>query len=305
MRKPQNTELNGILNIYKKKGFTSHDVVAIIRGVTGAKTGHTGTLDPNAEGVLPVCLGKATRLSDYIMHSDKEYIADVILGIKTDTEDITGTVLAEQAVSLGINEINAAVSSFVGEYDQVPPMYSAIKINGKKLYEIARTGAEVERKSRRVSLLALEILEYNLPGGFKLRVNCSSGAYVRSLCRDIGEKLGIPACMGELLRTRVGKYRLENAYELDEIKQFAADGTLKDKLILPQDALSEYPQVYIKPEFEKALINGNPLKEESVAGGFPEESSKVLVFNSEGKLAGVYEVKSAGGSRALKAKTVL
>ena len=197
--------IHGILNIYKEKGYTSHDVVAKLRGITGQrKIGHTGTLDPEAEGVLPVCLGRATKVCDLLTDRDKTYEAVLLLGIRTDTQDVTGTVTDRGDVQ-GITRemVEQAANKYVGEYDQIPPMYSALKVNGKKLYELAREGKTIERKARRVRIYELEILEEALPR-VRLRVRCSKGTYIRTLCDDIGADLGCYGCMEALLADKGG-----------------------------------------------------------------------------------------------------
>ena len=194
--------VNGILNVYKEKGYTSHDVVAKLRGIVGQKKiGHTGTLDPDAEGVLPVCLGRATKVCDMLTEKDKTYEAVLLLGKETDTQDISGTVLrVGETEGLTQEQVKDCVMSFVGEYDQIPPMYSALKVNGKKLYELAREGKTIERKSRKVEIKEIRILEMALPR-VRMEVSCSKGTYIRTLCHDIGEKLGCFGCMESLLRT--------------------------------------------------------------------------------------------------------
>ena len=183
-------EWNGVINIYKEAGFTSHDVVAKLRGILHQKKiGHTGTLDPDAEGVLPVCLGKATRLCDMLTDHEKEYEAVLRLGVSTDTQDSSGTILCEKPVAVSEEEVRACIVSFLGEQMQIPPMYSALKVNGKKLYELARAGIEVERKARPVTFYEIEVLAMELPL-VRIRVRCSRGTYIRTLCHDIGEKLG-------------------------------------------------------------------------------------------------------------------
>ena len=196
--------VNGILNVYKEKGYTSHDVVAKLRGIVGQKKiGHTGTLDPDAEGVLPVCLGRATKVCDMLTEKDKTYEAVLLLGKETDTQDISGTVLrVGETEGLTQEQVKDCVMSFVGEYDQIPPMYSALKVNGKKLYELAREGKMIERKSRKVEIKEIRILEMALPR-VRMEVSCSKGTYIRTLCHDIGEKLGCFGCMESLLRTKV------------------------------------------------------------------------------------------------------
>ena len=204
--------INGILNIYKEKGYTSHDVVARLRRIAGQKKiGHTGTLDPDAEGVLPVCLGRATKVCDMLTDRDKTYEAVLLLGRTTDTQDISGTVLSECSTEdLEPEKVEECILGFAGEYDQIPPMYSALKVNGRKLYELAREGKTVERKSRRVVIRSIRILEMELPR-VRMEVTCSKGTYIRTLCQDIGERLGTGGCMESLLRTRVGRFRVEES----------------------------------------------------------------------------------------------
>ena len=226
--------INGILNIYKEKGYTSHDVVARLRGIVGQKKiGHTGTLDPEAEGVLPVCLGRATKVCDMLTDKDKTYETVLLLGKTTDTQDITGKVLSEHSPDDpglpggAVTEKSAeeCISGFIGAYDQIPPMYSALKVGGKKLYELAREGKTVERKSRRVMIRDIRIKEIKLPR-IRMEVDCSKGTYIRTLCHDIGGRLGCGGCMEELLRTRVGRFSLEESLKLDEVEQIVRDGRM-------------------------------------------------------------------------------
>ena len=213
------SELNGIVVVNKEKGYTSHDVVNVIRRILGTrKVGHTGTLDPNATGVLPVCVGKSTRVSDMLMFSDKEYIAKVKLGITNDTYDAWGSVLSENEVNVSECELKRAISSFTGEIMQLPPMYSAIKQNGKKLYELARSGIEVDRKERKITIYECELISFE-NDTFKIRVKCSKGTYIRSLCHDIGQYLGCGACMTELVRTKASVFDIENSMTLSKIEE--------------------------------------------------------------------------------------
>ena len=198
--------MNGILNIYKEAGFTSHDVVAKLRGILKQKKiGHTGTLDPDAEGVLPVCVGNATKLCGLLTDKEKTYEAVLLLGQETDTQDLSGKVLRKAEVTVSEEAVREAILSFQGNYDQIPPMYSALKINGRKLYELAREGKEVERKPRKVTLREISISWIELPE-VSFTVTCSSGTYIRTLCHDIGEKLGCSGCMKTLLRTCVDRF---------------------------------------------------------------------------------------------------
>lgn len=249
--------LNGIINIYKEKGFTSHDVVAKMRGICRQKKiGHTGTLDPDATGVLPVCLGSGTKLCDMLTDKDKEYVAELLLGVETDTQDVTGEVLARYPVDVTETQVEEAVMSFLGDYMQVPPMYSALKVNGKKLYELARAGKEVERQARPVKILKLEILEMQLPV-IKFRVACSKGTYIRTLCADIGAKLGCGGTMQSLERTRVGTFSLDKAVTLAQLEAIRDEGKLEEILFPVESAFTECPALHVLPEYQKLLDNGN------------------------------------------------
>lgn len=249
---------NGIINIYKEKGFTSHDVVAKMRGICKQKKiGHTGTLDPDAEGVLPVCLGSGTKLCDMLTEKDKEYVAELLLGVETDTQDVSGQVLRTCEPVTDEEVVRQAVDSFQGEYMQVPPMYSALKVNGKKLYELARAGKEVERQARPVVIQDIEILEMQLPV-VKIRVTCSKGTYIRTLCADIGEKLGCGGTMKSLLRTRVGIFELEDAITLKELEALRDSGEIEKKLYGVESVFEELSALHVKDEFQKLLDNGNP-----------------------------------------------
>ena len=250
--------INGIINVYKEKDFTSHDVVAKLRGIVKQKKiGHTGTLDPDATGVLPVCLGNATKLCDMLTDKSKEYVTTMRLGFCTDTQDISGEVLKKQEVNVTKEDVTEAVMSFVGKYDQIPPMYSALKVNGKKLYELAREGIEIERKARCIEIFAIEILDINLPD-ITMKVQCSKGTYIRTLCHDIGLKLGCFATMVSLKRTKVANFLLENAYTLSQIEACVKDERLQDILTKTED-MFELLSVRVAPPYEKLLFNGKPI----------------------------------------------
>lgn len=282
--------IHGILNIYKEKGYTSHDVVAKLRGITGQrKIGHTGTLDPEAEGVLPVCLGRATKVCDLLTDRDKTYEAVLLLGIRTDTQDVTGTVTDRGDIQ-GITRemVEQAARKYVGEYDQIPPMYSALKVNGKKLYELAREGKTIERKARRVRIYELEILEEALPR-VRLRVRCSKGTYIRTLCDDIGADLGCYGCMEALLRTSVGPFALEEACRLEDVEAAVKAGEL-GKMLCPIDRLfAEYPAVQVKKGWEKLAYNGNGLKR-SMTDGDREtrDGACVRIYDAGGNFLALY-----------------
>ena len=281
---------HGMINVYKEKGYTSHDVVAKLRGICKQKKiGHTGTLDPDAVGVLPVCLGCATRLCDMLTEKDKEYIAVLRLGIATDTQDITGKVLEEKEVDVPVEEVREAIASFQGEQLQIPPMYSALKVNGKKLYELAREGREIERKARPVTIHKIEILEENMPE-VTIRVNCSKGTYIRTLCHDIGQKLYCGGTMVTLKRTRVGNFGIEGAYTLSRIEDMAKEGKLSEILLPVEKVFEKLPEITVKEEAMKALLNGNQLKEEEILN-LSEETAKaeeVRVYGADGRFYGVY-----------------
>lgn len=283
--------INGIINVYKEKGFTSFDVVAKLRGILGQKKiGHTGTLDPDATGVLPVCLGKATRVCDMLTEKDKVYEAVLLLGKKTDTQDITGTVLEECKVHITEQGVRDIILSFVGAYEQIPPMYSALKVNGQKLCDLARQGIVVERKPRKITIFDIEILEVSLPE-VKFLVHCSKGTYIRTLCEDIGNKAGCGGCMKSLVRTRVADFTLDKSYRLDEIEQMAKDGLL-DKIIEKTEVVFlHYPSVKAKAEYAKALYNGNRM-ERSFFYNYKEEYNKdcIRVYDEEQHFIGIYRM---------------
>jgi len=280
---------DGILNIYKDKGYTSHDIVAIIKKVTRQKCGHTGTLDPDATGVLPICLGKATRLADYIMDDEKEYVANVIFGTETDTQDASGKVIDEAVFSFSDEQFMEAVASFIGEYSQIPPMYSAIKQNGKKLYELARSGAEVVREPRLVHIFHIEVLEKDLPRSAKILVRCSKGTYIRTLCSDLGKRLGGFAHMGSLVRTRSGNFNIENSITIEEIRRLAEAETL-DELVISMESALSFAKATANEDCEKAMYNGVALKlSDVVIEREPTEGETVMLLNKEGILVGLYE----------------
>ena len=280
--------MDGVIVIRKEKGFTSHDVVAKLRGILHMKKiGHTGTLDPDAEGVLPVALGKATRLVDMITDKEKTYEAVMRLGVITETQDMSGTVLSQTTeLSVTEEELCTVVSSFVGDYMQVPPMYSALKVNGKKLYELAREGKTVERKPRPVHFYEIEILDISFPL-VRFRVTCSKGTYIRTLCHDIGEKLGCGAAMESLLRTKVGRFTLDDAITLAQTEEAVQEGTIESKILGIEEILAEYPRVCCTKEGDRLLANGNPLVQALVDA--QEKKGWIRMCSSEGSFSGVYQ----------------
>lgn len=283
--------LNGIVIVNKEAGFTSHDVVAKLRGICGQrKIGHTGTLDPDAVGVLPVCLGSGTRLCDLLTDRTKEYVALLQLGVVTDTQDMTGAVLNRKAVRCGEEQIRETVLGFLGDYMQVPPMYSALKVGGKKLYELARAGREVERAARPVTIHELEILECGA-SALKLRVVCSKGTYIRTLCHDIGEKLGCGGAMAYLERTRVGEFSIENAYTLARLQAMKDEGRLEESILAVDSVFPDLPKLQVKKEFLGLVENGNSLNAEQAVLSLPEGAAgadRVRVYGGEGLFYGIY-----------------
>ena len=245
---------NGIIVIDKSPNWTSMDVCAKLRGIFQEKRiGHAGTLDPMATGVLPVFVGRATRAVEFAGEGEKEYVAGLRLGLITNTQDTSGETLEEHPVSVTQEELERVLEQFRGEIDQVPPMYSAIKINGKKLYELARKGREVERPARKVTIHSLTLESREGEADFTIRVRCSKGTYVRTLCHDIGQALGCGGCMSSLRRTMAAGFTLEDAVTLDEVQQ-AQDPA---KLLLPVDAyFAGRPVLLLKPELEKKVRNG-------------------------------------------------
>lgn len=281
---------HGIINVYKEAGFTSHDVVAKLRGICKQKKiGHTGTLDPDAVGVLPVCLGSGTKLCDLLTDKTKEYVARFRLGITTDTQDISGTVLTTGEVTVTPEEVQNVLSSFVGDLEQIPPMYSAIKVQGKKLYELAREGKEVERKPRPVTVYELELLKAEHPE-YEIRVKCSKGTYIRTLCHDIGQVLSCGAVMTSLVRTRVGSFSIEEAKTLSELQALADTGSLHNIITPVEEMFRNLPAVTVPAEADKALQNGNQLKlsqireRESVG-----DTASFRVYSYVNRFCGIYE----------------
>lgn len=287
--------IHGIINVYKEKGYTSHDVVAKLRGIVGQKKiGHTGTLDPDAVGVLPVCLGRATKVCDLLTEKDKTYEAVLLLGVETDTQDTSGEVLRrEETTTISEEQVRQAILSFVGEYDQIPPMYSALKVNGKKLYELAREGKTVERKARRVQIHNIRILEINLPR-VRMEVECSKGTYIRTLCNDIGEMLGCGGCMEALTRTKVSCFELQESLTLEEIARKKTEGSL-DEILIPIDAMfPQYPKIIVKKKWEKLAYNGNMLYAKSIHRNLDEtektiqDGVQVRLYNETGQFLAIY-----------------
>lgn len=285
--------IHGIINIYKERGYTSHDVVGKLRSILKQKKiGHTGTLDPEAEGVLPVCLGKATKLCDLLTDKNKTYRAVLLLGKTTETQDLTGKVLSEKPVECTREEAECAVYSFVGEYDQIPPMYSALKVNGQKLCDLARAGKEVERKARRVTIFEIRIEKIELPR-ITMEVTCSKGTYIRTLCEDIGKTLGCGGCMESLIRTRVSRFTLEESITLAEVEHLRDSGRLCEK-ILPIDGMFEEAlSGVVTEQGRKYLINGNPLlADQLLIKGKLSDGALIRVYDQENRFYALYRYEN-------------
>ena len=287
---------HGMMTIYKEAGYTSSDVVSRLRGILHMKKiGHTGTLDPDAEGVLPVCLGNGTKLCELIADRDKEYVAVMRLGTVTDTQDMSGEVLSqisdeEVAGMVTEADILKAASDFTGKISQIPPMYSAVKVGGKRLYQLARQGRTIDRPAREVTIHELTVTDVQLPL-VTMRVRCSKGTYIRTLCQDIGEKLGTGGTMESLLRTRVGSFTLEQSIRLDEAEAIMKSGE-PDRIrayILPVDSFfADAPCATVKKEGVKALLNGNTVKRSLTDLPRGKERTDVRMYDPDGQFCALY-----------------
>ena len=279
--------MNGILNILKPPGMTSHDMVSAVRRLTGVRrTGHTGTLDPGAAGVLPICVGQATRVSEYVLEMDKTYRAEVTLGTATDTEDVAGIITSEKPLPV-INEevIRAVMASFVGKRRQVPPMYSAVRINGEKLYEKARRGETVKRDARPITIYHMNFLRFE-GRTILFDVSCSRGTYIRTICRELAEALGTVGHMSFLLRTQVGPFSLAHTYTLDELNKFSQEGRLAQALLPLDFALTLLAEVHVSAVDVGLLQNG-------VAIAWPDtqaEGTKIRVYGPTNSLVAIANV---------------
>lgn len=282
--------MDGILIINKPKGRTSHDIVAKVKRVVGNKVGHTGTLDPNATGVLPLLIGKGTLCSQYLIEHDKIYEVVLKLGAKTDTADIEGNIIEEQEVimeSLDENNVLAVLSSFLGKQEQIPPMYSAIKVNGKKLYEYARKGQTVEIKPRQIEIYKCELKQIN----FKQKeinfiVHCSKGTYIRSLCEDIAEKLGTIGYMKELNRIKVGKFGIEQSITIEELENnISNESFMKEHFISIEKSFKEKESIIIPENRLKHFFNGVKLS-------FKLKDDLYKIYNEENRFIGIGNVKN-------------
>jgi tRNA pseudouridine55 synthase len=289
--------MNGVLNIYKPTGITSFDVVSIVRKISNVKkVGHAGTLDPEASGVLPVCIGRGTKAIDYIMGDFKIYEAELKLGVITDTYDKEGKILREREVTASKDEIIKAINSFVGEIKQVPPMYSALKVNGKKLYELARAGIEIEREARPITIYDIDIMEIKIPY-VKFRVKCSKGTYIRSLCYDIGELLECGGMMWNLERTATGQFHIEDAVNIEDLNRENIS-----QYIMPIEKIFQgNTKIIIEDRFIKFLLNGVVVKDKALVSKF-EEHITYSIYNNDNNFIGIAD-KSNEGIRLIKSFT--
>lgn len=282
--------MDGVINIYKPTGMSSFDVVAKVRKLSKSKkVGHTGTLDPEASGVLPICIGKATKIVDYIMSETKVYVAEMKLGVVTDSYDREGKILESNLVNVTEMQIKEAVYSFVGQIEQVPPMYSALKVNGQRLYELARKGIEIERKPRLINIYDIKILNINLPSVI-MEVTCSKGTYIRSLCYDIGRKLNCGAAMWNLERSATGCFLKDESIALDKL-----DSDNLEQYLIPIDkALSQYDELFFEDDmFVKLLLNGVTIKDEVFLRKIQSEKL-CRVYIHDSKFIGLGKKSSAG-----------
>ena len=273
--------MNGFLIANKPTGITSSNLVVFVRKrlPRGTSVGHGGTLDPEASGVLPVCVGSATRLFDYIIDKKKTYIAELQLGVTTDTQDATGSVVEERPVNVTEAELREAVKGFVGEIEQIPPMYSAIKRGGKRLYQMARKGETIEVEPRKCRVDGVEVLDRTGENKYRIRVDCGKGVYIRTLCHDIGAKLGCGGHMASLQRVAAGIFTLEDALTREEIDAAYNEGSLAGKMI-PLDApLGHLPAVYLTEQARHAVINGNVLKRKWMTADAPQAEAVRIYLN--------------------------
>ena len=293
---------NGILVIDKSAGWTSQDVAAKLRGVFHERrVGHGGTLDPMATGVLPIFIGRATRAAEFLESAEKEYIAGLCLGVVTDTQDTSGNILETHPVAVTREEVQAALRQFLGPIEQIPPMYSAIKINGQKLYELARRGQEVARRPRSITIHALELLEGE-GADWTIRVRCSKGTYVRTLCHDLGRALGCGGCMSSLRRTRAGSFTLAQAVTMQQVLDFAA-GQDPQQLLMPVDAVfAAHPPLIVTLGQAAKLKNGAQVKDWQFQPGtyrvYAEDGEFLLLGRVEGgvltTIKSFFEVNTLG-----------
>lgn len=285
--------INGVINVYKEPGYTSHDVVARLRGILKQKKiGHMGTLDPNAVGVLPVCLGKATKLCDILSEKDKTYSATLLLGTETNTQDTTGEIVCqasdEELEKLEEEKVFEVIKSYIGDYEQIPPMFSAIKIQGQKLYSLARKGEVIERPSRKCNILNITVTKIELPR-VDMHVTCSKGTYIRTLCHDIGKDLGVGGCMEKLIRTNVERFDVKDSISLAKIEKLRDNKTLDDYIVPVDEMLDMYSKCVVSENADKLVYNGNIFTSRNTLLRMTHEDGQIVrVYTYDGKFIGLY-----------------
>lgn len=309
--------MDGVVNVHKTAGPTSHDVVDAVRRIFGQKrVGHAGTLDPMATGVLVVCLGKATRIVEYLTSTEKEYRAVMTLGVATDTQDSTGRIIAESDASgVTVEAIKLAAASFVGEIEQIPPMISAIKHEGKPLYKHAREGKTIERAARPVTIHSIDVGDFSIPASIppgillggetraevELTVRCSSGTYIRTLCADIGESLGCGGMMSKLERTRVGRFTLDRSVTVHELERAQSEGQLPDYVCSIAAALDDMPAALLDAEGERRVLHGLAVPDDEIL----EIGSAVRLLSPNRELVAIGYAAEIDGARVVKPRKVL
>jgi tRNA pseudouridine55 synthase len=296
-----NSEMNGILNILKPPGMTSFDIVGYLRGLLHMKRiGHAGTLDPGAVGVLPVCTGSATKAIEFMMEKDKKYRAELTLGVSTDTQDASGQVLKTREVTVTHPQVREAIKAFTGRIRQVPPMYSAIKMEGVKLYELARKGVTVEREAREIEIYSLELLSME-KNRILMDVHCSKGTYIRTLCSDMGDWLGCGGHMSFLLRVQAGPFHIEDAWTVEQLGELQQSGRLQEAFLAVDSVFEAFTPVTLSLQKEKKLLNGVtvPLEESGYKPG-----QAIRVYNGQGRFIALGEVVLREGNLCLKSKKV-
>jgi len=295
--------MDGILNVLKPPGMTSFDVVSYLRRILKTKKiGHAGTLDPGAAGVLPVCIGRATKSIEYLMEKDKSYRVELTLGVSTDTQDAEGQVVERHQVHLTEQQIVECINHFIGKIEQIPPMYSAVKVEGKRLYELARTGVTIEREAREVEIYSINILEiFENNTKVLFDVTCSKGTYIRTLCADIGEKLGCGGHMSFLIRTRAGIFDICHALTLEDIAELAIEGKMNDILVKVEEIFKNLQKVELDEFSTKKFLNGVFVKLDYLD---VKPGETLAVFNNSNVFFALGEVFLKQGKPMMKLKKV-
>lgn len=299
--------MDGIINLYKPKGYTSHDAVARIKRFCNTRrVGHAGTLDPMAQGVLPILVGRAAAAQEYLMNHDKTYLAGMRFGVVTDTGDMTGNILSEKKVSVSLNELENVCQNFKGKLMQTPPMYSAIKVGGKKLYDLAREGIEVERKAREIEIHDIKIVSQESECDFLVEVSCSKGTYIRTLCEDIGTALGCGGTLFSLERISCGDFRKEDCVTLEELQNLYENGendSIEKLLSSPEKVFSHCPVIKLSAFYSRLCKNGCEiyLKKMGIPSDKFEKDSLVRLYDSEGVFFALGKIGDFREGRAVKA----